>query len=223
MVTNTHNKVLDSFSKAPVQLNIFPRYSVETVCRLIKIMNEEHYPLIEILARPIDDAIALLRNLNDTPHRKMIYIGIGTIKTEKDARRVVQLKPDFIVSPAFSRKVLNVAFEHGIPYIPAVRTFQDIQDVLDAFEEKNIEVKVLKFCPVVGLPKEYFSAVAGCFPGILFCPTGTVTLESLAEWKKIPCIAAPMESSFISEEWLTTGNFDAVRNRFKEIRELSKM
>ena len=169
-------------------LNVFPQ-PAEQICRYVEILHEESFPAIEVLARPLDEALDMIRQINDSPQRKLLYLGVGTITTADAARRAVALEPDFVVSPAFSSRVLDIVAESGIPYIPAVRTFQDVQDILDAFEDKGLNVELLKFCPVMGLTPEYLRSLGGCYPGILFCPTCTITLESLPEWKKVPCAA----------------------------------
>ena len=98
------------------------------------------------------------------------------------------MKPDFLVSPAFSQRVLDAALEAKIPYIPAVHTFQDVQDVIDAFDDRGVEVRLLKLCPVYGLTRDYVRSLCGCFPGIVFCPTGEITLENYYDWKSTPGI-----------------------------------
>jgi 2-dehydro-3-deoxyphosphogluconate aldolase/(4S)-4-hydroxy-2-oxoglutarate aldolase len=155
------------------------------------------------------------------PARKLVYWGIGTLKSRTDALDAAELRPDFFVSPAFSRRVLEVAVDRGIPYIPAVYTFQDVQDVLDVFDEFGLSVQLLKLCPIYGLTAEYVRSMAACFPGIFFCPTGEITLENYSQWKRLPAIAAPMGSRLIPRVLLERNDFVAVRHRLRELRELA--
>ncbi|HIE43604.1 MAG TPA: hypothetical protein EYP78_02260 [Candidatus Omnitrophica bacterium] len=73
--------------------------------------------------------------------------------------------------------MLKIAKQARIPYIPGVRTFQDVQDIWEASEEEKLELKVLKICPVIGITPEYINCLSSCYPGITFCPTGTVGIE----------------------------------------------
>jgi len=213
------NEVLKHISEAPVMINIYPG-AAELICRFIEVLHEQDYPAIEILARPLDEALDLVRRINDSPQRKLIHIGMGTIKTQEDAQRAVEVQPDFIVSPAFSRRVLDVAVKAGIPYIPAVCTLQDVQDVMDAFEDVGRDVRVLKLCPVEIVTYKYVKILGAIYPGIVFCPTGTVALEDLPEWNKLQCIGPAMESSFVPREMIEAKDWQAVRNRLNQIRQL---
>ena len=205
------NDVLRAIAGAPIVPCILPQ-PVDTVGAYIRVLNESGYPALEILARPSDEGFELFRRLSDRPERRQLLLGLGTVKTEREAREAVVLRPDFLVSPAFSRRVLDVAVEAGVPYIPGVCMLQDVQNVLDAFEEVGRDVKVLKLCPVEVLTTYYVTMMAAIYPGIVFCPTGTITEENLPEWRSIPCIGPPMEL-FVPGEWLERGDWAAVRER----------
>ncbi|NLX06375.1 MAG: hypothetical protein GXY33_14650 [Phycisphaerae bacterium] len=60
------------------------------------------------------------------------------------------------------------------------------------------------------------------YSGITFCPTGTMTLETLPEWRKVVCVGPAMESTFVPQEWLTDGRWDLIRERLTFIRRLAK-
>ena len=216
------DKVLADLAEAPVTLNVHPGRSPETICGFIEAMKEEGYRILEILARPLDEAIELLKAAMDSPQRDHVWIGMGTVKTERDAKQVVELNPDFIVSPTFSARVLHVAAQAGIPYIPGVITLQDVQDILEAFEDEGLELKVLKVCPVNILNHDYFGILSEIYPGIVFCPTGTGGMETLSEWKKIPSVGPVMESLFVPPEMLDAQDWSVVRARLAEITAIAK-
>jgi 2-dehydro-3-deoxyphosphogluconate aldolase / (4S)-4-hydroxy-2-oxoglutarate aldolase len=216
--------LLDRLADAPIVPTVMP-ISVDILAGYIRVLHEEDYPAVEVLCRPLEGAIELLRQINEMPERKLIAIGAGTITSETAARVAVELKPDFIVSPAFSRKVLAVTVAAGIPYIPAVEGFQDVQDVIDATQEHGLTPKLLKLCPVMNTSREYLRGLCGCFPGIRYCPTGDVRLESMEtylDWKSRPGVAAPMGSKFVPPSLLENKDFDAVRRQLRKIRELAE-
>jgi 2-dehydro-3-deoxyphosphogluconate aldolase / (4S)-4-hydroxy-2-oxoglutarate aldolase len=213
--------ILDKMAKAPIVPTVFP-ISGDILCEYIQVLYEEKYPALEILSRPLEQALAAVKEINRRPERQLIHLGIGTILTEKAAQMAAELKPDFLVSPAFSRKVLQVAVKAHIPYIPAVRTFQDVQNVLEAFEEEGLDLKVLKLCPVEGLTPRYVNMLGGCFPGIVYCPTGEIDLDNYLTWKASPFIAAPMGSGFVRLEDLKKRDFEKVRQSLKDIAKLNQ-
>ena len=213
--------VLVELSRAPAQLNIMPDYPVDTVCGYIDVINEEGYPILEILGRPMDKALAILEELNARPQRSKVYMAIGTIITRSDAERVAALRPDLMVSPAFSRKVLEVAVQADIPYVPGISSLQDVQDVLDAFEDVGREVTVLKVCPVDLLGRDLVGVIGGIYPGIALCPTGTINMEDIPEWKAMPWMGAPMERWFVPDEMIHACDWDVIRSRLQEIKRLA--
>lgn len=214
--------VLKKLVGAPAQLNIMPHFSVDAVCGYIDLLHEESFPILEILGRPMDDALELLAQVNERPQRAKVFMAVGTVRTRDDAKRVVELKPDFVVSGAFSRRVLDVTVEAGIPYVPAISTLQDIQNVLDAFEDVGRELKVLKVCPADMTNIYFLSMYAGIFPGISFCPTGNIRLEDIPAWKAMPWMGAPMERWFIADELIHAEDWEAIRTRLREIKELAR-
>ena len=218
----TDHQVLQHIAAAPAMINIHAVHNVETICRFMRVLHEEGYPGMEILARPsLENLLELVKSINDRPERELIRLGVGTIKTEKAARDVVKLNPDFLVSPAFSRRVLDVAVEADIPYLPAVSTLQDVQDVLDAFEDVGFDVTILKLCPVEVLTYDYVEMMGSIYPGIVYCPTGTVTLETLPRWSRISCVGPAMESSFVPAEMLDKGQWQEARRILRKIRWLT--
>lgn len=214
--------VLDKFLRAPVVPTVFPM-PLEHVAHFIRLLHEEDYPTIEILCRPPEAAFRLMRLLNRRPERKLISLSIGTVLTEDIARQAVRLQPDVLVSPAFSRRVLDIAFRAGVAYVPGVSSFQDVQDVVEAFAEKNIELKILKMCPFITITPQYLEMLAGCYPGIVFCPSGDPQIDSLrtyARWRSKPLIGPPMSSGFIPRVFLDKNNTTAIRKALKKIRRL---
>jgi len=213
------HSILHRIRRAPIVPTILP-IPPDALCRYIRTLNEEGYPALEVLCRPVGDAIDAVASLSDRPERTMISIGIGTVLTREAAEQAARLRPDFIVSPAFSRRVLAVAAQAGIPYIPGVRTFQDVQNVLDAFEDEGLTVELLKLCPVDGLTDQYVEMLANCFPGILYCPTGEVTLDNFVRWKTNPYVAAPMGSEMVPLAYIEDPDPCRLRNRLRQLRSM---
>ncbi len=69
----------------------------------------------------------------------------------------------------------------------------------------DVPLKVLKIYPVDMLSFEIVQGMANTFPGITFCPTGTVPLETLPKWKKMPCIGAVMTSRIVPATIVKSG------------------
>ncbi|HCK42765.1 MAG: hypothetical protein CMJ72_15670 [Planctomycetaceae bacterium] len=216
-----HMVQLEQILKAPIVPTVFPT-DPDALCALANVLAEEDYPILELLGRPMDKAIEILHEINKRPERNIITWALGTVRSKTEAKAAVEVRPDLLVSPAFSRQVLDVAVAADIPYIPGVETFQDVQNVCDAFEEHHKDVEVLKLCPVYHLSAEYVGALCGCFPGIVYCPTGEITLENYLHWKSISGIVAPMGGQLVPHDWILRKEIHAIRNRLREFRQLAQ-
>jgi len=204
---------------APALPTLLPG-SAESVCNFARALADERFPAIELMNRPMHELIPLLQSVIQRPERTDVYWGIGTVRTRSEALAIAELKPDFMVSPAFSRRVFEVALERGIPYVPAVSSFQDVQNVIDAFDECGLVVRMLKLCPANFLPPAYIQGLIGCYPGITFCPTGDISMDNYSYWVNMPGIAAPMGSQLVPRPWIESLDSDAIRKRLRLIREL---
>jgi 2-dehydro-3-deoxyphosphogluconate aldolase/(4S)-4-hydroxy-2-oxoglutarate aldolase len=217
-----HGDLHNKLHKAPYLPTVFP-VDVNGLCQFAQLLHDEGYPAIEVLARPEDDLLDVFYQINQRPERLLLQWGVGTVKTAATARKVLELKPDFVVSPAFSRRVLEACAQAKVPYMPAVQTFQDVQNVVEAFDDLGLDLQLLKLCPVYGLTSEYVQSMAKCFPGIRFCPTGEITMENYCYWKKLPEIVTPMGSRMVPRELMQAGDFTAIRKRLRLLRDLAEM
>lgn len=211
------DSVLDKMITAPVVPTVFP-LDADVLRLYARALHAEGFPALEVLARPLDAAMAAMEKINNSPERNLILWGLGTIITEAAARQAVALRPDFLVSPAFSRRVLRVATEAGIPYIPGVFTFQDVQDVIETFAEYGLPIKALKLCPVQQATPDYLRMLATCYPEIVFFPSGNIPLEDIASWTQFSYVSAPMDSKFVPREMLERLDIEEVRGRLRTIR-----
>ncbi|WP_235670399.1 bifunctional 4-hydroxy-2-oxoglutarate aldolase/2-dehydro-3-deoxy-phosphogluconate aldolase [Mycoplasmopsis pullorum] len=118
-----------------------------------------------------------------------LAFGFGTVISAQQMEELKSYNPDFIVSPAFSKEVLDVCLEHDILYLPGVFT---PKEALDAF---NLGVKVLKLFPSGILGHKFVSDVLKPFPFLNFMPSGGVDLENVTDWLNAGCIAISVGSS----------------------------
>jgi len=206
-------------AKKPVWPTVYP-LSADILAPYMQVLHEQKYSLLEILARPLEPALEVFRQLNELPIRKKMTLGFGTILTGKAALKALELKPDFIVSPAFSPKVLDLSVEAGVPYIPGISTFQDVQDVLEAFEAHRLELKLLKFCALMTwMTPSYLKSLGGCYPGIRFCVTASrdLSMEDHFSYRQAPCVGAAMKAQFVPQELLEKKDFETVRKTLVDI------
>src|SRR5690606_21485865 len=122
-----------------------------------------------------------------------LYLGIGTIKTEEQARNFIDAGADFIVAPTINTKVGELAHQAGLLWIPGCMTPTEIALAQQA------EAALIKLFPANILGPDFLSAIRPLFKDQLFMPTGGVDLEigNLSSWFKAGVCAVGMGSKLI--------------------------
>lgn len=152
------------------------------------------------------EAYANYAALKEVQEKEMpgLYLGIGTIKTEEDAEKYIQLNADFIVAPIVNPAVGDITANLSGLWIPGCMTPTEINLA------QQHGAALIKIFPANILGPAYVSAVADVFRGQLFMPTGGVELnkENIMGWFKAGVCAVGMGSKLISKDVLKNRLYD---------------
>lgn len=131
-----------------------------------------------------------------------MLIGAGTLISAEQCRVAIAAGANFIVSPGFSKEVLDVCKEFNLPYIAGAVTPTEI------IAAKSYGLNVLKFFPagVFGGVKA-LKALSAVFPDIKFLPTGGIDESNLKEYLSLSCVAA------IGGSFMFKDGFDAIEEK----------
>ncbi|HUB70816.1 MAG TPA: bifunctional 4-hydroxy-2-oxoglutarate aldolase/2-dehydro-3-deoxy-phosphogluconate aldolase [Acidimicrobiales bacterium] len=176
--------------------------SVDQAEPLLDALSAGGLPAAEITLRtPAGaEAIGLLRR----SHPEAL-VGAGTVRTAKDARRVIEGGAQFVVSPGTDPEVLDVCRELGILALPGACTPTEIGRAVSA------GAPLVKFFPAgVFGGTSFLKAVAGPFPDVRFVPTGGVSPANLAEYLGLPSVAACGGTWLAKRELLADGRYAEV-------------
>lgn len=111
--------------------------------------------------------------------------GAGTVLTVDQAKAAVESGARFLVSPGADLDVVRYCAEQGIAITPGVATPSEIQICL------REGLTMLKLFPAAALGgPAYIKAVGAPFSNVRFIPTGGVTAANLAEYLRLPNVAA---------------------------------
>ncbi len=138
-------------------------------------------------------------------------VGMGTVLDGETARRVLDAGADFIVSPAFSREVVQTALDADILIAPGVITPTEVADAW------AMGVKLLKIFPIGVLGVEYFKAVRGPLNQANYLCNGGMTDQNVGEFMKAGAVACGMAG------WLTgdgSMSLDLVAQRGRTLRQI---
>jgi 2-dehydro-3-deoxyphosphogluconate aldolase/(4S)-4-hydroxy-2-oxoglutarate aldolase len=121
-----------------------------------------------------------------------IVVGAGTVTSPDQAKQAADAGAAFLVTPGCTDRLLDAAFDSGLPFLPGVST------VSEAMRLAERGLTALKFFPAeasggVG----YLSSIGGPLPGLRFCPTGGITVKNAPDYLALPNVGC------IGGSWLT--------------------
>lgn len=204
-------------------LPLFFHPDKETCSNILRALYRAGGRVIEFTNRGAQalDNFRHLRSIVDAELPGML-LGAGTIKTGNQANDFLEAGADFLISPGWNRKVLNVASGKNVLWIPGCMTPSEIMKAEDA------GFPIVKLFPGSLLGPGFVSAVKELFPGLLFMPTGGVKLEeeNLRAWFDSGVFAVGAGSTLINKKMIESANFEAleqsVRNGLDLISRLRK-
>ncbi|WP_353135266.1 bifunctional 4-hydroxy-2-oxoglutarate aldolase/2-dehydro-3-deoxy-phosphogluconate aldolase [Pseudopedobacter sp.] len=135
------------------------------------------------------------------------YLGIGTIKTAKEAQDFVDAGADYIVAPTVNEEVANVANSNNLLWVPGCMTPTEIS------KAQTLGALLIKLFPANILGPGFMGAIKELFAGQKFIPTGGVEIEenNLKTWFKSGVCAVGMGSKMITKEILDNGDLATLK------------
>jgi 2-dehydro-3-deoxyphosphogluconate aldolase/(4S)-4-hydroxy-2-oxoglutarate aldolase len=133
------------------------------------------------------------------------WVGGGTAIAATDIERIIDAGGRFVVTPGAPPKLLAAAAAAAVPVIPGVAT------VTEALTARDAGFRFLKFFPAGpagGAPA--LKAFAGPLQDLVFCPTGGVSLDNLADYLALPNVVAVGGSWMVPENLIARGRFDEI-------------
>jgi len=137
-------------------------------------------------------------------------VGAGTVKTVNDLRELKKLDVAFAVSPGFTRRLSDCAFDLDVPLLPGVSTASEILTGLET--GRNI-FKLFPAQAVGGIP--LLESLAAPFAEVSFCPTGGIGPENFRDYLALPNVVC------VGGSWMVTGQLLEAEN-WQEVTRLSR-
>lgn len=166
------------------------------------------------------EALENFKLLRKTANEEMpdLELGIGTIKSVKEAQDFLAAGADFLVSPIVNPKVGQMALEADLLWVPGCMTPTEI------YLAQENQAALIKLFPANILGEAFLTSIKELFPGQLFIPTGGVELteENISGWFKAGVSAVGLGSKLISKNIMEQKLYDELFYATKEAHELVK-
>lgn len=166
--------------------------------------------VIEVTFRTVAAPAALGRIIARFPE---MLVGAGTVVTQEQAQRCLDLGVSFGVAPGFNPETVRLFQGGGVPFIPGVLSPSEIEAAY------GHGCTLLKFFPAgaAGGPK-MLRALAGPYGslGVRFCPTGGVSVDNMNEYLSLPQVFAVGGSWLASKRQIAEKQWAVITRQTRE-------
>jgi 2-dehydro-3-deoxyphosphogluconate aldolase/(4S)-4-hydroxy-2-oxoglutarate aldolase len=142
-----------------------------------------------------------------------VLLGAGTLLDDSQVRRARDAGAVFGLAPGLNPRTIATAKEVGLGFSPGVMTPSDVEQAL------SLGCKLLKFFPAeaaggTGMLK----SLAGPYghTGVKFIPTGGITSANLADYLKLPVVAAIGGSWMVDKQLVNEGKWQEITRLTRE-------
>jgi 2-dehydro-3-deoxyphosphogluconate aldolase/(4S)-4-hydroxy-2-oxoglutarate aldolase len=172
-------------------------------------------PIIEV-TMSVPGAVEVVQQLVEKFGNKVL-IGSGTVVSGKMAEEVIKAGSEFIVSPNYSRDLIQTAMKHDKPIIPGALTPTEIYE---AYTMGADAVKVFP-CGMVG-GADYIKAIRGPLPQIPLVPTGGVELETAGPMLAAGAYALGVGGAITDKKAIKEGRYEVITENVRKFLEIVK-
>lgn len=132
-------------------------------------------------------------------------VGVGTVTTPAELAAAQAAGAVFGVSPGASPALLRAVAASGLPFLPGVMT---PSDVITAREAGFDALKLFPAAQAGGVGM--LKALAGPFPGLVFCPTGGIDAGSAPDFLALPNVLCVGGSWLAPKALVEAGDWAAI-------------
>jgi 2-dehydro-3-deoxyphosphogluconate aldolase/(4S)-4-hydroxy-2-oxoglutarate aldolase len=159
-------------------------------------------PVAEVTFRTPEAAEAI-RVIAD---RGDVHVGAGTVLRPEQVDEAVRAGARFVVSPGFSRRVVERCQELQVPVVPGAVTASEVMAAMEC------GLDTVKFFPAAsaGGPRG-ITALAAALPAVRFVPTGGIDPENLGSYLALPSVRAVGGSWMLPTSALRARDAETIR------------
>lgn len=158
------------------------------------------------------EAIRLLRQ-----QRPDFLIAAGTVLTADQVFHAKNAGADFVVTPGFNPKIVQLCQDLGLPIIPGVNNPMAIEATLE------LGIDTVKFFPAEASGGvKMIKALLGPYAQLKIMPTGGIRLQNIQDYLAIPNVVACGGSWFVEKTLINAKNWSEINRLTQEVVTLIK-
>ncbi|MGW3242721.1 bifunctional 4-hydroxy-2-oxoglutarate aldolase/2-dehydro-3-deoxy-phosphogluconate aldolase [Streptomyces sp. NPDC001070] len=165
-------------------------------------------PAVEITLRTPAALEAIATAAREVPEA---VVGAGTVVRGEQVGAAVRAGARFLVSPGWTRELVDAMAASALPFLPGVSTASDVV----ALAERGLTE--LKFFPAeAARGTAYLKALAAPLPHVRFCPTGGIDADRAPDYLALPNVACVGGSWMVPQDALRDRDWDRVERLARE-------
>lgn len=145
-----------------------------------------------------------------------MYIGAGTVLTEKQVRLTKKAGGSFIISPNTDKGVITESRMCGLVSIPGAMTATEINNA------HNFGADYVKLFPITNLGADYVKALKAPLGHIKMLAVGGINEKNIGKYLKAGVDGFGVGSNIINGEYLKNNDFKAITELAKKYTEAIK-
>lgn len=158
------------------------------------------------------EAIQLLRQ-----QRPDFLIAAGTVLTADQVFQAKNAGADFVVTPGFNPKIVQLCQDLGLPITPGVNNPMAIEAALE------LGIDTVKFFPAEASGGvKMIKALLGPYAQLKIMPTGGIGLQNIQDYLAIPNVVACGGSWFVEKTLINAKNWSEINRLTQEVVTLIK-
>lgn len=181
----------------------------QDILPLGKILIENGLPVAEITFRSAaaQEAIRLLRHT----YPEML-IAAGTVLTAEQVVQAKEAGADFVVTPGFNPKIVQLCQDLQLPITPGVNSTMAIEAALDR------GITAVKFFPAEASGGvTMIKALVAPYSQLQIMPTGGIGLHNIQDYLAIPNVVACGGSWFVEKSLINGQNWQEIEKLTQEV------
>lgn len=181
----------------------------QDILPLGKILIENGLPVAEITFRSAaaQEAIRLLRHT----YPEML-IAAGTVLTAEQVVQAKEAGADFVVTPGFNPKIVQLCQDLQLPITPGVNSTMAIEAALDR------GITAVKFFPAEASGgAKMIKALVAPYSQLQIMPTGGIGLHNIQDYLAIPNVVACGGSWFVEKSLINGQNWQEIEKLTQEV------
>ncbi|MDQ3696039.1 MAG: bifunctional 4-hydroxy-2-oxoglutarate aldolase/2-dehydro-3-deoxy-phosphogluconate aldolase [Chloroflexota bacterium] len=143
-----------------------------------------------------------------------IAVGAGSVLDPETGRIAILAGAEFLVTPALSLPVIELANRYAIPTVIGAFTPTEI---VTAWQAGATYVKVF---PATAVGPQYLKDVRGPLPHVRLIPTGGVGPDNAAAFIRAGAAAIAVGSSLVDAKTVAGGNWDVIEERARRLLDI---